>query len=164
MSTNADASRVTASEAASVLQDPLGLTGAPMPDGSPPERGWMAGRLIDGFELAVDGQAPEWSPPRWLRTLEAKGYDPSVDGDPVFVVTHITDAELRRFASLREALRYGRSLILRRRKPVHPDSLSIDCRTKSGLNVPVVWGRALLGMARGALDAEPIKVVTTPRH
>ena len=55
MSTNADAGRVTASEAASVLQDPLGLTGAPMPDGSPPERGWMAGRLIDGFELAIDG-------------------------------------------------------------------------------------------------------------
>src|SRR5664279_4216115 len=109
MSTNADAGRVTASEAASVLQDPLGLTAAPMPDGSPPERGCMAGRLIDGFELAIDGQPPEWSPPRWLRALEARGYDPSVDGDPVFVVTHITDGELRRFASAREALRYGRS-------------------------------------------------------
>jgi hypothetical protein len=41
---------------------------------------------------------------------------------------------------------------------------SIDCRTKSGLAVPVVWGRALLGMARGALDAEPIKVVAAPRN
>jgi hypothetical protein len=59
---------------------------------------------------------------------------------------------------------YSRSLIVRRRKPVQPDSLSIDCRTKSGLNVPVVWDRALLGMARGALDAEPIKVVTAPRN
>ena len=164
MSTNADAGRVTASEAASALQDPLGLTGAPMPDGSLPERGWMAGRLIDGFELAVDGQPPEWSPPRWLRALESRGYDPSVDGDPVFVVMHITEGELRRFASARDALRYGRSLIVRRRKPVQPDSLSIDCRTKSGLSVPVVWGRALVGMARGALDAEPIKVVTAPRH
>jgi hypothetical protein len=164
MSTNADAGRVTASEAASVLQDPLGLTAAPMPDGSPPERGWMAGRLIDGFELAIDGQPPEWSPPRWLRALEARGYDPSIDGDPVFVVTHATDGELRRFASVREALRCSRSLILRRRKPVHPDSLSIDCRTKSGLTVPVVWGRALIGVARGALDAEPIKVVTAPRN
>jgi hypothetical protein len=123
----------------------------------------MAGRLIDGFELAIDGQPPEWSPPRWLRALEARGYDSSVDGDPVFVVTHITDGELRRFASVREALRYGRSSIVRRRKPVHPDSLSIDCRTKSGLIVPVVWGRALVGMARGALDAEPIKAVAAPR-
>jgi len=87
-----------------------------------------------------------------------------VDGDPVFVLTHITDGELRRFASVREALRYGRSLILRRRKPVHSDSLSIDCRTKSGLIVPVVWGRALIGMARGALEAEPIKAVTAPRN
>ena len=164
MSTNADAGRVTASEAASVLQDPLGLTGAPMPDGSPPERGWMAGRLIDGFELATDGQPSEWSPPRWLRALEARGYDSSRDGDPVFVVTHITDGELRRFASVREALRYGRSLIVRRRRPVHPDSLSIDCRSKSGLIVPVVWGRVLIGMARGALDAEPIKVVAAPRN
>jgi hypothetical protein len=164
MSTNADAGRVTASEAASVLQDPLGLTGAPMPDGSPPERGWMAGRLIDGFELAIDGQPPEWSPPRWLRALEARGYDSSRDGDPVFVVTHITDGELRRFTAVREALRYGRLLVVRRRRPVHPDSLSIDCRTKSGLTVPVVRGRALIGMARGALDAEPIKVVAAPRN
>jgi len=162
MHTNTDARRVTASEAASALQDPLGLTGAPMPDGSPPERGWMAGRLIGGFELVVDGQPPEWSPPRWLRALEAKGYDRSVDGEPVFVVTHITDGELRRFAAVKEALRYGRSLILRRRRPVHPDSISIDCRTKSGLIVPVVWGRALVGMARGALDAEPICVITAP--
>ena len=162
MSTNADAGRVTASEAASVLQDPLGLTGAPMPDGSPPERGWMAGRLIDGFDLAVDGQPPEWSPPRWLRALEARGYDPSVDGNPFFVVTHIADGELRRFANARDALRFGRSLILRRRRPVQPDSLSIDCRTMSGLTVPVVWGQALVGMARGALDAEPITVVRAP--
>jgi hypothetical protein len=122
----------------------------------------MAGRLIDGFELAVDGQPTEWSPPRWLRALEAQGYDRSVDGEPVFVVTHITDGELRRFSSVRDALRFGRSLIVRRRKRVNPDSLSIDCRTKDGLIVPVVWGRALVGMARGALDAEPITIVRTP--
>jgi hypothetical protein len=74
-------------------------------------------------------------------------------------VTHITDGELRRFATVRDALRYGRSLILRRREPVQPDSISIDCRTTSGLTVPVVLGRALVGMARGALDAEPITVI-----
>jgi hypothetical protein len=73
MPAKADTGRVTAEEAASVLQDRLGLTGAPMPDGSPPERGWMAGRLIDGFDLAVDGKPVEWSPPRWLRALEARG-------------------------------------------------------------------------------------------
>ncbi len=159
MPTNARSGRVTAGEAASVLQDPLGLTGPSMPDGSPPERGWMAGRLIDGFDLAVKGRAPEWSPPRWLRTLEAQGYDPSVDGDPIFVVSHITDGELRRFRTARDALKYGRSLIERRRRPVHPDSLALDCRTETGRAAPVVWGRALLGMARGAIDAEPITVV-----
>jgi hypothetical protein len=122
----------------------------------------MAGRLIDGFEFRVDGQPPVWSPPRWLRALEAMGYDRSVDGEPIFVVTHIADGELRRFATVKEALRYGRSLIERRRRPVHPDALAIDCRTKSGLTVPVVWGRSLLGMARGALDAEPITSVAAP--
>ena len=159
MPTNARSGRVTPEEAASVLQDPLGLSGPLMPDGSPPERGWMAGRLIDGFDLAVDGRPPEWSPPRWLRTLQAQGYDPSVDGDPIFVVSHITDGEMRRFSNLRDALGYGRSLVQRRRQPVHPDSLAIDCRTATGRVAPVVWGRALLGMARGALDAEPITVV-----
>ena len=153
MPTNARSGGVTADEPTSVLQDPLGLTGASMPDGSPPERGWMAGRLIDGFDLVVKGRAPEWSPPRWLRALQAQGYDPSVDGDPVFVVSHISDGELRRFVGVRDALRYARSLVERRRRPVHPDALAIDCRTATGRVAPVVWGRALLGMARGALDA-----------
>jgi len=122
----------------------------------------MAGRLVDGFELEVDGQASKWNQPRWLRALEAQGYDRSVDGDPVFVVTHITDGELRRFPTVRGALGYGRSLILRRRGPLHPDSLSIDCRTASGLVVPVVRGQALVGVARGALDAEPIRIIRAP--
>jgi hypothetical protein len=112
----------------------------------------MAGRLIDGFEFVVDGRPPEGHPPRWLRALESRGHQRSIDGEPVFVVTHITDGELRRFRTVRDALRFGRARILRRRMPVHPDSISIDCRTTTGLTVPVVWGRALLGMARGALD------------
>jgi hypothetical protein len=122
----------------------------------------MAGRLIDGFEVVVDGRPPTWSPPRWLRALEAQGYDRSAHGEPVFVLTHITDGELRRCATVRDALGYGRSLILRRRRPVHPDSIAIDCRTTSGLTAPVVWGRALLGMARGALDSEPIRSIGVP--
>lgn len=159
MPTNARSGRVTAAEAASVLQDPLGLTGPSTPDGSPPERGWMAGRLVNGFQLAVDGRPTEWSPPRWLRTLRAQGYDPSVDGEPIFVVSHIADGELRRFSNVRDALGYGRSVLERRRRRVHPDSLAIDCRTTTGRVVPVVWGRALMGMARGALDADPITTI-----
>src|SRR3990172_10324792 len=123
MRTNPDPGRITAGEAASVLQDPLGLTGATMPDGSASERGWMAGRLVDGFELAVDGQPPEWNPPRWLRLLEAAGYDRAVEGEPIFVVIHGTDGELRRFATLRDALGYARSRILRRPRPAHPESI-----------------------------------------
>ena len=138
------------------------MTGASMPDGSPPERGWMAGRLIDGFEFTVDSRPTEWSPPRWLRALEAQGYDRAVDGKPAFVVSHITDGELRRFRDVRAALRFARGRIERRLRPVHPDSMAIDCRTPTGRVVPVVWGRALLGMARGALDAEPITSVSAP--
>ncbi|MBF8290173.1 MAG: hypothetical protein HW391_1141 [Chloroflexi bacterium] len=161
MPTKTDRGRISAKEAASALEDPHSLS-AVVPDDSPPERGWMAGRLIDGFELAVDGKPPEWYPPRWLRALEAQGYERSVDGEAVFVVTHISDGELRRFGTVRDALRYGRARILRRRMPVHPDSISIDCRTATGLTVPVVWGRALLGMAGGALDAEPIRSLGAP--
>jgi hypothetical protein len=161
MPAKTDARRISAQEAASALQDPLGFSGASAHDGSPPERGFMAGRMIDGFDLVIDGRRRIWVPPRWLRLLEDQGYDRSSEGEPVFVVTHITDGELSRFKRVRSALAYGRSLIFRRRKPVHPDSIAIDCRTTSGRSAPVVWGRGILGMAQGALDAEPIRVLET---
>jgi hypothetical protein len=122
----------------------------------------MAGRLIDGFQIWIDGRAPVWRSPRWLEALQSRGYDSSVDGPVAFVVTDIHVGELRRFSDLRAALRYGRARLERRRLPVHPDSLAIDCRTPTGLIEPVVWGRALLGMARGALDAEPITALSGP--
>jgi hypothetical protein len=122
----------------------------------------MAGRLIDGFGFAVDGEPIGWNPPRWLRDLEGQGYDPSLDGEPAFVVSHLTVGELRRFANLRDALRYGRSLLERRRSRFDPDSLAIECRTLTRRVVPVVRGHAVLGMARGALDAEPITTVEAP--
>jgi hypothetical protein len=162
MSTNAGSERVTAGKAASVHQNPPAVTGAPPPEGSPVVPGWMAGRMIDGVETVVDGKPPKWSPPRWLRELEAQGYDRTAEGEPTFVVTHVSDGDLRGFPNVRDALRYGRSLIQRRRAPVGPDSLAIDCRTPSGRVVLVVADRAFLGMAQGALDNEPITVISAP--
>ena len=115
--------------------------------------------MIDGYWFAQDGREPIWKPPRWIRLLEARGYQRAIEGVPFFVVSASRRGELSRFDDLRDALRYALASLKRDR---HPDSLAIDCRTASGRSVPVVWGRALLGMARGAIDAEPIRVIEAP--
>ncbi len=119
----------------------------------------MAGRLVDGYTLAADGQPPGWTPPRWIRALEDQGFDAATEGEPFFVVTHLTIGEVGRFPTIREALRFALDGI---REQWHPESLTIDCRTATGRIAPVVWGRPLVGMARGALEDEPIRVVEAP--
>lgn len=136
----------------------------PTADGTPTMPGWMAGRMIDGVQLLVDGQTPRWSPPRWIRVLEDQGYDRAAEGDVFFVVVHVADGDVRSLSTVRAALKYARSLIERSTTPVEPTSLRIECRTPSGRVVPVVAGRAILGMARGAEDAEPIRAISGPAH
>jgi len=121
----------------------------------------MAGRFIDGHWFAQDGRAPVWQPPDWIRLLEAAGYDRAAEGEPFFVVSDIRQGELARFDDLREALRFALSA-LEDEHQRHPESLAIDCRTGSGRVAPVVWGRPVAGMARGALEAEPIRIIEAP--
>jgi hypothetical protein len=121
----------------------------------------MAGRFIDGFSFAQDGRAAVWQPPDWIRLLEAAGYDRDVEGEPFFVVSEMRLGELARFDALRDALRFALTAI-EGKQHRHRESLAIDCRTKSGRIAPVVWGRPVVGMARGALEAEPIRVLTAP--
>jgi len=115
--------------------------------------------MVDGYEFVADGREPVWVPPRWMRALRTAGYDATSEGEPFFVVTHITEGELGRFATVREAFRFALEAIETGR---HPESLAIDCRTPSGRAAPVVWGRPLVGMAHGALEAEPIRRVEAP--
>ncbi|MGH2408204.1 MAG: hypothetical protein ACRDF7_09025 [Candidatus Limnocylindrales bacterium] len=119
----------------------------------------MAGRLIDGHWFAQDGRDPVWQPPDWIRLLEADGYDSELEGEPFYVVTDMHLGELARFGNLRAAFTYALDALRRDR---HPESLAIDCRTSSGRSAPVVWGRPVRGMARGALEAEPVRVIEAP--
>lgn len=123
--------------------------------------GWMAGRLIDGHWFAQDGRAAVWKPPNWIRLLEAAGYDRAAEGEPFFVVSDVVQGELARFDDVREALRFALSA-LEGKGDRHPESLAIDCRTGSGRVAPVVWGRPVAGMARGALEAEAIRIIEAP--
>ncbi len=126
------------------------------------EPGWYAGRLVDGHWFVQDGRDPVWSPPCWLEQLAAQGYDEAVDGPPMFVVTQGMTGELGRFPDLRTAFRFALAILGQKGDRPHPESLLIDCRTMSGKFAPVVFGRAVIGMAHGALEAEPVWVMTAP--
>ena len=115
--------------------------------------------MIDGHWFAQDGRKRVWNPPNWIRLLEAQGYDPATDDDPVFVVSDMQRGELNRFDDLRDALRFALAALKGDR---HPESISIDCRTYTRLVAPVVWGRPVAGMAHGALEAEPIVEISAP--
>ena len=157
-------SQMAAVEVASALEDPLGLTG-PNParkDGEGPERGFMAGRLVDGYDLAIDGQKPIHVEPPWIRNPLEDGGGVPIKGTLTFVVTGAGSAELASFATIREALRFARTSILAGRAEIRPDELSIACRTESGRSVPVAAGESILGMARGALDTDPIREISAP--
>lgn len=136
-----------------------GLPKGRVPTGEP---GWSAGRLIDGLWFAQDGRNPVWNSPPWLEQLVAQGYDRAVDGPPFFVVTEGMTGELGRFSDLRNAFRFALAILGQKGDRPHPESLLIDCRTTSGKFAPVVFGRGVIGMAHGALDAEPVRLMTAP--
>ena len=136
-----------------------GLPKGRVPTGEP---GWFAGRLIDGSWFAQDERDPVWSPPPWLEQLAVQGYDRAAEGPPLFVVTDARTGELGRFSDLRNAFRFALAIAGNNGHGPHAESLLIDCRTKSGKFAPVVFGRAVIGMAHGALEAEPVRVITAP--
>ncbi len=104
----------------------------------------MAGRMIDGYWSQADGEDPIWRPPK-----------------PFFVVTDMREGEIGRFDDVRGALRLAADGI--RRRSWRRDSLCIDCRTRTGRSVPVVFGRPVEGVAAGALDAKPILSLSGPK-
>ena len=126
------------------------------------EPGWFAGRMIDGSWFAQDDRDPVWSPPPWLEQLAAQGYDQAAEGPPLFVVTDARTGELGRFSDLRNAFRFALAIAGNNGHGPYAASLPIDCRTTSGKFAPVVFGRAVIGMAHGALEAEPVRVITAP--
>jgi hypothetical protein len=135
-----------------------------LPKGGIPtgEPGWPAGRTIDGFWFVQDGRDPVWSPPHWMEQLIAQGYDRAADGPLCFVVSEGRTGELGRFPDLRNAFRFALATLEQKGNRPHPESLLIDCRTTSGKFAPVAFGRAVVGMAHGALNAERTWVITAP--
>jgi len=125
-------------------------------------RGWMAGRMIDGYWAMVDGETPVWKPPTWQRLLSRDGYDMCVDGPLFFVVTDMRVGEIGRFDDVRSALRLALDEI--RSKRWRRESLSIDCRTRTGRFAPVVFGLPVEGVASGALEATPIRSLSGPKY
>lgn len=124
-------------------------------------RGWMAGRMIDGYWALVDGEEPVWRPPAWQVLLNRDGYNPRIDGALSFVVVDMRIGEMGRFENVRAALRFALDEI--RLRPMRRDSLSIDVRSRTGRYAPIVFGRPVEGMAAGALEATPIESLSGPR-
>jgi hypothetical protein len=114
--------------------------------------------MVDGVDLVIDGGPPVRRPPRWIRKLEQRGYDPAVDG-PVSFVILVDDEPQETIDDVREALYAGLALI---GSGHHPDRVRIEARTRSGLEVQVVSAHRIIGMAIGALEDPPITVIEGP--
>jgi hypothetical protein len=117
-----------------------------------------AGRMVDGVDLVIDGRPPVRRPPRWIRNLEDRGYDPAVDGAVSFVIL-VDDEPRLAIDDVREALYEALALI---GGGHHPDRIRVEARTRSGLGVQVVSAHCIIGMAIGALQDPPITVIEGP--
>jgi hypothetical protein len=117
-----------------------------------------AGRMVDGVDLVIDGRPPVRRPPRWIRNLEDRGYDPAVDGAVSFVIL-VDDEPRLAIDDVREALYEALALI---GGGHHPDRIRVEARTRSGLGVQVVSAHRIIGMAIGALQDPPITVIEGP--
>jgi hypothetical protein len=114
--------------------------------------------MVDGIDLIIDGQPAIRRPPRWVRKLQNRGYDPATDGVVSFVV--LVDGEPRQsIEDVREALYEALALI---GAGHHPDRIRVEARTRSGLAVLVVSAHRIIGMAIGALQDPPITVIEGP--
>jgi hypothetical protein len=114
--------------------------------------------MIDGVDLIIDGRPAGRMPPRWADQLEAAGYEPMRDGPLSFVL--LIDDEVREaFGDVREALYAALASIAAGR---HPDRICVEARTPTGLGVRVVRGHQTIGMAIGALQDPPVRVIEGP--
>jgi len=120
--------------------------------------GRLAGRMVDGVDLIIDGEPAGRMEARWICQLETAGYERDVEGEIAFEI--LVDGKPRRSASdIREALYEALALIAAGRDP---DRIRIDAVTSSGRRVDVVGSHPIIGMAIGALQDEPITVIEGP--
>jgi hypothetical protein len=117
-----------------------------------------AGRMVDGVDLVIDGRPPVRRPPRWIRKLQERGYDPAVDGAVSFVIL-VDDEPQVAIDDVREALYEALALI---GAGTHPDRIRVEARTRAGLEAQVVSAHRIIGMAIGALQDPPITVIEGP--
>lgn len=119
--------------------------------------GRHAGRVVDGVDVVVDGEPAGRMAPRWIEQLEKLGYDASTDGPVEFDI--VIDGQSRqRLDDIREALYEALASIAAGR---HPDRIRIEARG-AGRSVEVVAGHQVIGMAIGALEDEPLRVIEGP--
>jgi len=122
-------------------------------------QGRVAGRLVDGVDLVIDGIPAGRRPPRWERRLVILGYEPDVEGPVTFAVDALGFPGPQQFSDVRSALRAARGAVEEGRSPC---DIEVRAVTRSGRSVSVVTGTPIVGMAIGALEDPPITVIEGP--
>jgi hypothetical protein len=122
-------------------------------------QGRVAGRLVDGVDLIIDGLPAGRRPPRWERQLASIGYDPDTEGSIAFAVEIEGLPGPEWFADVRSALAAARRAV---EAGHNPRDVEVHAVTQSGLSVSVVTGTPIVGMAIGALQDPPITVIEGP--
>ena len=114
--------------------------------------------MVDGVDLVIDGNPAGRMPPRWVRQLTSMGYDPAADGPVAFAVV-VDGRSAPPVATIRLALSAALATI---DAGCSPDLVSVEVVTPTGLHLEVVRGTPVIGMAKGALEDAPIRVVEGP--
>jgi hypothetical protein len=107
--------------------------------------------------MVVDGKPAGRMPPLWIEQLERLGYGAATDGPVQFDVV-IDGRRRQRLDDIREALFEALASVAAGR---HPDRIRVDA-TAGGRSVEVVRGHQVIGMAIGALEDEPLRVIEGP--
>ncbi len=121
--------------------------------------GRVAGRMVGGVDMIVDGIPAGRRPPRWERKLAMLGYDAALEGPITFEVHVRDDRNWIEFDDVRAALSAARSAVESGRDPW---DVRVEAVTGSGRSVSVVTGSPIVGMAIGATEDSPITVIEGP--
>jgi hypothetical protein len=122
-------------------------------------QGRVAGRMVDGVDVVIDGIPAGRMAPRWERRLMTLGYDPEIEGPVSFAVDVDGVIASREVSDVRAALLAARRAV----EAGHsPRDVEVHAVTQSGLSVSVVTGTPIVGMAIGAIEDPPITVIEGP--
>lgn len=122
-------------------------------------QGRVAGRLVDGVDLIIDGVPAGRRPPRWMRRLASQGYDPDVEGPIMYVVDVAGAIAAIEVPEVRAALLAARRAV---EAGHNPRDVEVRAVTRSGRSISVVTGTPIVGMAIGAIEDPPITVIEGP--